>query len=844
MPTKRDRRVGPSEQASDVPLRPERGTPGSGPVSVGLSPPHIDRPRLLKTHVPPPVQLIVGPAGAGKTALIRELGARHNTEVIAALIDRRDMGADELLMRLRDGLARTGNREGADALMAPHDATTAVADAFIAHLRYRDDPLLIAVDGADLLDSQAMDLLGHIAANMPAPHSLVIAARRLDGGLGKLRLLTSMMVVDDELAFTVDEARTLFNGKLGLRLTPKTVQGLLAATNGSPWQLAVAGCWFASIEDVLDRQDAIDKVVTGSDAISLVVDHVVDNCGRRDRAALIRLASVAWADERIAAAASARTAVLDAIVAAGLGDHDGDRVRMAEQTRSLLRAKGAPLSGRAARRIAATFVDQGDLRRGVRTLIDHGLEDQAATTLVSQPPAALRQLGAGDLQALVDALPSDVIATHPRLLLLLARAWQSAGRPAERHQALQQATALGDRLPERLRVAFELERMADQAGTDAERDDRIRQRCAHLLETLDSSRHDVRARTLEVVASVELAGTHADRIDRASWCLATAVKAYLAGDDPYGAATARTRLAASVLLADHRLDDAIDELDMVIGDRQVERPLVAMALAHRARAHAGRGRLVRANADIEEAARLGRSLGNQPISGFVARVRREIATIDTTPQQGRVVAGSEPAEGLTDANVVIRVLDSFQVLVGGTPALPRRGLSTQLLKVLAVRGGHAHSREVARALWPDDDPSRTVQRLDSVRTNHGLDLEVTERDGDFLRLLPGVQVDATWFEQLAREAQAGGNGIDVVAARAALEHYGTLLPDDEAGWVVSSRQRLQQLAVRLIDGLIAEALERDDALEAGRWNRRGQTVAPADPRWSTYASQWNATDIQ
>lgn len=848
MPTKADTRDGdrplpPTGAARRTVAGPD-DDPLIGQAGSALPSHHVARPRLLRAHVVPPVQLVVAPAGFGKSALIAEVAERAGVDVSLAHIDSRAIGPDAMLMRMRDGLAAAGNLEAAAALTAPNPSASAAADALIAHLSTRDDMVLLAVDGAHLLAPDAMDLLADFAADVPAPHSIIIAARRLEGGLGRLRLLTSTMVVDDELGFREDEARQLFNDHLRLRLTPKTIIALVTATNGSPLQLSVAGTWFARIDDPLDRQDAIDRVIGGDDVVELAVDELLAHAPRRDRRALIRLAALPWADDRVAAAASARSPVLDRLVEAALATRDGSQVRMADAAATLLRTRGTPNSRRAVRRLAATFAAQGELRTCIRTLIDAGMEDRAAATLVGRAPLEIRALSAGDLQALVGSLPDDVVVTHPRLMLQLARAWHSAGRPTERHDALRRAAALGDRVPERLRQAFDVERMVDQGGVDQSVDERMRRRCARILESLDPSAHDVRARVLELVATIEIAGQGDDWAEHAAWCLATAVRAYLADDDPQGAAIARTRLAASVLLPTGQLDEAIDQLDQVIGDRS-EHSLLAMALAHRARAHAMRGRIVRANADIEEAARLGRSLGNQSIVGFTSKVRNDIRAIDTTPTTGRVIAASsrspvaEPDDDVVD--VQIRILDTFEVVVDGRPARVRRGLASQLVKIVAIRGGHLHRREAARALWPDNDPSDTVQRIDGLRTGSGLPFPIIDRDEGVLRFVPGVRVDAITFDHLAREARSNGSDIEPIAARAALEYYGELLPGEDAGWITVARERLRQLAAQLIDGLFDDAVARGDMAEALRWARKGRDTDPDSERWPTRIAQITAT---
>jgi DNA-binding SARP family transcriptional activator len=150
-----------------------------------------------------------------------------------------------------------------------------------------------------------------------------------------------------------------------------------------------------------------------------------------------------------------------------------------------------------------------------------------------------------------------------------------------------------------------------------------------------------------------------------------------------------------------------------------------------------------------------------------------------------------------DALVRIRVLGDFAVEQSGRPVPIQHGVPTQALKVVVVSDGRIALDALADALWPGEPAGRARLRtvLTRVRSLYG---DVLQREGDEIRLAPGVAVDAQEFTAHAVVALRDG---DLEAARRALRLYaGELLPVDRYhDWTAAPRERLQRRYLDVLD---------------------------------------------
>lgn len=758
-----------------------------------------------------PILLVAGPSGSGTSVLLREFAARRGVPAAVVEIDAADRSTDTLLHHMRAALHSAGMSDAATALAARDVAADTALDSFTAYLSTRDDPLILGIDGAHRLDVTGTDLLVRLASNFPDGHHLVVLAHTLDGPLQRLTLLTPTRVESHDLAFSDDEAQALLDEQLGLEMSTRQVRALNDAANGNVLALSLAGRRLAATEDLDSFEDALNRFASRRDVIRDAVGDVIDAMRRRDRRSLATLAALPWFDDDLANELLRDAKLIETAAAAGFiaGSSDG-HLRFHAPVRDIIAERGSP-GLRTVRRAAHALAARGALLEGVRLLLDAALEEQAADMLATADASFVLQMPVSELAAIVDELDDAIVDARPRILLLLARAWHVAGHPARKHRVLDRAEALTGDVDDRTRRALQAERLRDAVHLDPGRCDVPRRRGQEILDQLHPTEHDVRGRLLEGLGLIEARRGDEGWDERARACLEGAIDAYDAAEEPWAAAVAATMLAARVSLPTSHPAEAITELDRAVAAARGEPTLTALALTHRARAYAQRGHRARAIADIDEATRLSRLLGDQETLDFTSQANRDLADA-----------------GIAAARVEVRVLDGLAVRVDGDVALLRGGQPTQMLKVLAVRGGRVHQDEIARALWPDGIPEDIRGRVEQVRYRLNNGMGIVERDGEFLMLADDVELDMARFVDLAREASATDDGIDTVCARAAVEAYGELLPDDDEDWVSVARERLRSRVLALLDELLAAALANDEIDDALRFAEDAWRADPHD----------------
>jgi DNA-binding SARP family transcriptional activator len=177
---------------------------------------------------------------------------------------------------------------------------------------------------------------------------------------------------------------------------------------------------------------------------------------------------------------------------------------------------------------------------------------------------------------------------------------------------------------------------------------------------------------------------------------------------------------------------------------------------------------------------------------LAADERRRLAT-----EVGRLAAERQPR-----ANLRIRLLGGFGVFAGDEPCPLPHGVVAQAVKVVAWFGS-VPTEELVEMLWPGAGPGVGRSRLRNVVSRAQ---PIVVRDGQEVRLAPGVRVDAVDFQEQADKAlvAAGAGEADARAAvTAALALYaGELLPSDRfQDWTTTPRERMARRRLQLLDAL-------------------------------------------
>lgn len=210
--------------------------------------------------------------------------------------------------------------------------------------------------------------------------------------------------------------------------------------------------------------------------------------------------------------------------------------------------------------------------------------------------------------------------------------------------------------------------------------------------------------------------------------------------------------------------------------RRSARPVLAESLELRA--------FCSADADtalLEEAMGLWRELGEPVAAARVAlalarrcgarleaeRRERELRQLGFRDTAGRAagVLMAAPADGA--APLALQTLGGFRVLRHGAPVSPEEWKSKKardLLKILAARRGKPVAREeLIEALWREEDPTRTGNRLSVALSTlrsvldperaHAQDHFVAAADGAVRLSLESVEVDVESFLEVAEQGQ-------------------------------------------------------------------------------------------
>lgn len=202
-----------------------------------------------------------------------------------------------------------------------------------------------------------------------------------------------------------------------------------------------------------------------------------------------------------------------------------------------------------------------------------------------------------------------------------------------------------------------------------------------------------------------------------------------------------------------------------------------------------------------------------------------------------MVTDQQPAPQAEDdsrgeAFTVIRVLGAFEVYRDGVPVAVPHGLPRRAIKFVVARGGGVHVEVLADELWPEAGPAEQQKGVRNILARLGrADTALMVRDGETVRLAPGIVVDSFSFRAAAdRVLLAARTPEAVEAAYAAVGKYGgDFLPDDlYTEWTERVREQLRRRYVALLDLLANDAQRRGALTEAAHLLETAIEIDPSD----------------
>lgn len=399
----------------------------------------VARPRLLGRLMGGHVGLVEAAAGYGKSTLTSEWAEWLGGATVAVPIGPGERNPALFVASLRRSL-RAARLSGLAAVVGPTEAPAQI-DRLVDALGETSAPVLFVLDDAHRLDGAAADLAVQLARELPAPHHLVVAARRLPPSLEPLRLAPGVVCLETaDLAFTVEEVAELCRQQFGVD-APDDYVAHLEVTSGG-WATALV------LETNAQRtigvpSGPVPTHSTGAVHVTKLIDALLGSLPTRHRQLLVQLAHVPLLSPEVIDEIAGDRRVMERLVELGvpLARSPSGWWELPGPLVDNLRIR-APLAVETARAAAAVYVRHQAVPVAVRLLSSTASVDEAGALVAGLEPRLADDLGTDVLWALADSLPAETTAAHPRILLHVARTAEASHRNDRRTAALARLQSL------------------------------------------------------------------------------------------------------------------------------------------------------------------------------------------------------------------------------------------------------------------------------------------------------------------------------------------------------------------------------------------------------------------
>ncbi len=561
--------------------------------------------------------MVEAAAGYGKTVFGAELVEAWGAVPIEVLLEPGDVSGEMLAARLRAAVARAGFTDAAAAMNAAGADQVGAVDAMLDALR--QESCAIIVDDAHHAARGAGQLIDRIAARVVSPQRLIVLARQLPEGSERLRRAEAVALVEGDMALRADETLALCRSGFDLDVSDDDARLLDAATGG--WTAAaVLAVSRAKRTDTPLRDLAGVGGESGelSTSIGAILDELLVALGP-DRGLVAQIAPLPLLDQELCRAVTGQPAFFDRARALGLPltpARDG-WWELPSPVRDHL-AKLAKPDPRVLVQAATLYEQRGQLGMALQILLGAGEAESAVRMLAEADLPAIERLDALELLAVLDRLPSSVLDHHPWARFKVARACGVAALLGPRVQLIEWLDEHVDKDADpALRRAIGAELALDALNSDSPAEAEALGR--RVLDAVSANEQFTRARALTVIGSALCWRRDADGavledcLREGGRYFAEASELYVSLGYREGATGAAAPRAIWSELGAGRPLAALEILDATLADCTGRPVRVGRMLYHRAEVLVELGRFDEAEADCEEAERIGHRLGDELI---------------------------------------------------------------------------------------------------------------------------------------------------------------------------------------------------------------------------------------
>ncbi|HTW09314.1 MAG TPA: hypothetical protein VME46_17540, partial [Acidimicrobiales bacterium] len=388
---------------------------------------HIPRQRLVGPCLERDVVVVEAAGGYGKTVFAVELVDAWRAVGIEVDLGFGPTTARLFIARLREAVVRAGYN---DALSAA-DVSDDVAGALEVVTRSLvGERCSFVVDDAHNALPDAAALLQHFPGRLAEGQRLVVLARRLPPGAGRLRRAEYFSIGPADLAMNGEETLRLCRSGFGLDVTSEAAQILEKLTGG--WTAAsvlAAARAKRTGEPLTSLSLASAGEAYPGDVVSALLEEATSSLGRSDRHLLAQVARLRLVDPELVEKATGKRGLFSAALRAGIPftPAHGSWWELPGPVREHLSTL-APADPQSLRLAAREYQRRGQVGWALQMLLVAGDASEAAALLATTPPEVLEQVDGPELHVFLDQLPPDAIAAYPYVLVVVGRSLRLANR--------------------------------------------------------------------------------------------------------------------------------------------------------------------------------------------------------------------------------------------------------------------------------------------------------------------------------------------------------------------------------------------------------------------------------